>query len=139
MILLWFLLGFALITALARYNESDKLFWTLLLAYLLGVAGGTIYSKIAVDENKSKSSCAQVDSIQMAGDTLELFVDSLGNVSSVPPKENTKVLHDSVGQGLLARNTVITDSSHVKKVPTQPPQQKFKRRCIHTLILHEQK
>lgn len=39
MILLWFLLGIALILGIARYNESNKLFWTLLFAYVMGFAG----------------------------------------------------------------------------------------------------
>ena len=39
MILLWFLLGIALILGIARYNESNKLFWMLLFAYVMGFAG----------------------------------------------------------------------------------------------------
>lgn len=36
MILLWFIFGIALIFGIARYNESNKLFWQLLLAFILG-------------------------------------------------------------------------------------------------------
>ena len=39
MILLWLLLGIALILGIARYNESNKLFWMLLFAYVMGFAG----------------------------------------------------------------------------------------------------
>ena len=34
MVLFWFLLGIALIFGIARYNESNKLFWSLLIAYV---------------------------------------------------------------------------------------------------------
>lgn len=36
MILAWFVLGIAIIFCIARYNESNKLFWQLLLAFVLG-------------------------------------------------------------------------------------------------------
>lgn len=39
MILLWFILGMLLIFAIARYNESNKLFWTLLFSFVMGFAG----------------------------------------------------------------------------------------------------
>ena len=34
MVLFWFLLGIALILCIARYNESNKLFWSLFIAYI---------------------------------------------------------------------------------------------------------
>lgn len=39
MTILWFILGIALIFGIARYNESNKLFWTLLFAFVMGFAG----------------------------------------------------------------------------------------------------
>lgn len=39
MTVLWFIIGIALILCIARYNESNKLFWTLLFSFIMGFAG----------------------------------------------------------------------------------------------------
>ena len=51
MILTWFILGIAIIFCIARYNESNKLFWQLLLALLIGFS----VTKMIQQVNKSKS------------------------------------------------------------------------------------
>ena len=44
--LLLFFLGLTCIFLIARYNGSNKLFWTLLLAMMSGFIGGTIAANI---------------------------------------------------------------------------------------------
>ena len=39
MTLLWFIAGLILILGIAKYTTSNKLFWTLLVSYLLGFVG----------------------------------------------------------------------------------------------------
>lgn len=55
-----FVLGIVLITLLARYNESNKLFWTLLVCYTLGFVG----TKLAFDALRTDESKVTVDQIQ---------------------------------------------------------------------------
>lgn len=55
-----FVLGIVLITLLARYNESNKLFWTLLVCYTLGFVG----TKLAFDAFRTDESKVTVDQIQ---------------------------------------------------------------------------
>jgi len=45
MILLWFMLGIALAFGIARYNESNRLFWQLLLALVIGFTGTIVYKR----------------------------------------------------------------------------------------------
>lgn len=54
-----FLVGIAVILLIARYNKSNKLFWTLLLAMLAGFAGGTIATKVMKNDNGSHASLYQ--------------------------------------------------------------------------------
>ena len=71
MILLWFFLGIALIFAVARYNESNKLFWTLLFAFVMGFAGTKmVLSTISGNEEESSVNQTQVISTQMPTETL---------------------------------------------------------------------
>ena len=41
--LLMFAIGLIMIVGIARYNESSKLFWTLLISFLLGIAVSGVY------------------------------------------------------------------------------------------------
>lgn len=56
MTLLLFILGLLIIFAIARYNESNKLFWTLFVAYTLGFAATVaVYSAFAEKEQNETS------------------------------------------------------------------------------------
>lgn len=58
MILLWCLLGISLAFGIARYNQSNKLFWILFTSFVLGIAGASVYHKIT--DNQSEAESAQV-------------------------------------------------------------------------------
>jgi hypothetical protein len=65
MILLWFIIGMALIFGIARYNESNKLFWVLLLSYMIGFAGTKMVLDVHNGNNESNENLVQVYSTQM--------------------------------------------------------------------------
>jgi len=65
MILLWFILGIALIFSIARYNESNKLFWTLFVAYILGFTGTKMLVQTVGGNKQSNVNQAQVYSTQV--------------------------------------------------------------------------
>lgn len=77
MILLWFFVGILIIFAIARYNESNKLFWTLLLSYVMGFAGtkmvhDTIYGGKQSNDNHVKACSTQM--MSAAFDTATYFI-----------------------------------------------------------------
>ena len=53
--LLIFLLGIIVIIGIARYNESNKLFWTLLISFLSGMAVGSVYNIVTAPEKNGKN------------------------------------------------------------------------------------
>lgn len=55
MILFWFILGIALIFGIARYNESNKLFWTLAFAFVMGFAGTKMVLQTVNGDEQSNS------------------------------------------------------------------------------------
>ncbi len=98
MILLWFILGIALILAIARYNESNKLFWTLLFAFVMGFAGAKMYLDVHHgDEQQSNVNLTQVSSTQVSTTTLS----ALQHYVTSSMLQNGKVVtaHKPVGQG----------------------------------------
>lgn len=64
-----FVLGIILICGIARYNESNKLFWTLLTAYVLSFTVGTIAYNAFRGEKESQTmlnkACPTQGSIDM--------------------------------------------------------------------------
>lgn len=105
MILLWFILGIVLIFGIARYNESNKLFWTLLFAFVMGFAG----TKMVLDvchgnEHQSNICFTQGNSTQVSAVTLSAlsyYITSVTtNMDKVvtaqrPVSQSTTVLNES--------------------------------------------
>lgn len=74
MILLWFVLGIVLAFGIARYNESNKLFWTLLFAFIMGFAGTKMLLDVTHNGNeKDNGSLVQVYSTQVSATTLNML------------------------------------------------------------------
>ena len=68
MTVLWFcvfMFGIAMIFSIARYNESNKLFWTLLLAYISGFAITKMLYDNTNGEEQSNTNLTQVCPTQM--------------------------------------------------------------------------
>ena len=59
MTLLMFFLGILIILGIARYNESNKLFWTLFTAYTLGFAGTKLVYDSFHEKEQSQQSLNQ--------------------------------------------------------------------------------
>lgn len=53
MIFIWFLVGIIAITAIARYNEDDRLFWKLLLSFVFAFTLTTVGFKMLGTKGKS--------------------------------------------------------------------------------------
>ena len=101
MILLWFIIGIGIIFGIARYNESNKLFWQLLIAFILGFSVTKMIQQAS--ETQSNETLVQVYPTQvsnaytwamishslMAKETL--LVTAHPSVS----QEYTPVLHES--------------------------------------------
>ena len=91
MTFIWILLGIGMIYALARYNESNGLFWKLLISFLVGFAACDIIMH-NVHKNQNEDQLTQVCPTQVSmgasGCTINLLADvspSMSvNVSSNP-------------------------------------------------------
>ena len=72
MILIYFVLGFLLALGIARYNQSNKLFWTLFMSFVLGIAGGSIYQKLTTSMSIRNVHKEAMESILMMSEGEEL-------------------------------------------------------------------
>lgn len=53
--LLWIVVAFALAIGIARWNESNKLFWILFTSLMVGIAGGSLYKKLQSKQSEVHS------------------------------------------------------------------------------------
>lgn len=60
MTLLWCILGIMIALGIARYHQSNRLFWILAISFLIGIAGASIYNKMSYGGNQSKEQLTQV-------------------------------------------------------------------------------
>lgn len=59
MTLLWCILAIVVAILVSRYNQSNKLFWILLISFLSGIAGAAVFNKMSSKES-SKEKLTQV-------------------------------------------------------------------------------
>lgn len=73
--LLWFLTGIVIIFFIARYNESNKLFWTLLISFTGSFAVATTVMRIINSNSKEevKKSVIQTCPTQAPANTLSFL------------------------------------------------------------------
>lgn len=77
MFILWFILGMILILCIARYNQSNKLFWTLFVSFV----GAFALTSVVLAANKpSKKNVDQVYSTQLCMDTSNASCALLADV-----------------------------------------------------------
>lgn len=84
MFVLWFIIGIILIFGIARYNESNKLFWTLFASFVGAFAFASVI--IAANHEPSKKNINQMYSTQLCIDTSNasyaLLADVLNNTTN---------------------------------------------------------
>ena len=112
MTLFLFIVGIILIALVARYNESNKLFWALLTSYVLSFAG----CKLLIDSfghNESNNTFMQVQPTQGLAASPGSLVYLLADEDLSAPK---KVTSEPVSQAFVPaveRSVTLSDVSGV--------------------------
>jgi len=116
MILTWVFVGLVIAFAIARINQSNKLFWILFTSFMVGIAGSSVYNKCRETQCKTESSscyhtlltCNTMDFNSSVTIDESVYTDS---------KESS-----AVGNGELEFNDEVpTLSKCCVSVRTQPP------------------
>lgn len=122
--LMLFILGVAIITLLARYNESNKLFWTLLTCLTIGFVGHKLIND-AFGKKESKVKVEQVQPTQAlavtSGSLVYLLADSTLPTSvkatSNPVSQVNVPINDSF---TLSYASEVTQRLYPKTLPNPP-------------------
>lgn len=120
MILLLFIIGVALIFGIARYCQSNTLFWTLLFSYVIGFAGMKIVMETVGKNEQSNVKVVSVHSTQLPithCSTVYPFM-CLNNVLEEPKKVTDSNTVSRYCALLKTKN--VTLSEVIGKIRDQP-------------------
>ena len=99
MALFLFLLGILLIFGIGRYNESNKLFWVLLLSFIGSYTAASIALNYKHDTKKNKEIITQVSPTQ---GLYTAFCDLLSGNDAMYDNTSVTLVQKPVGQGLIS-------------------------------------
>lgn len=131
--LLWFFLGILIILCIGRYNESNKLFWVLLVSFVGSFAIATVVVKSSHNSKETKQRVTQVCPTQapnnasgiipladaMLGSTISEELKPVGKDSNIP-----ELSLQSFNSPLISSGIVYS--------PLKPPQL-----CLHFSTRHD--
>jgi len=105
-----FVIGLAAITLIARYNESNTLFWKLFLSFLLGIAATGTYVALTSDK-QDKEILTQVCPTQDQCVTLDTCMCLLANIDTESEDScqplASKVYAPAIRENLIALSKVF--------------------------------
>lgn len=120
MTLLLILLGLAIIVAVARYNESDSLFWKLLVCFIGGFASACVAINL-LDKSRSEDNLEQVNPTQTLP-APEQACDALFAITEMLVTTHDVEHQESVGQDYSsATPKVVFASSEVSSSARDQP------------------
>ena len=121
MALFWFICGILLICAISRYNESNKLFWTLMVSFVGAFTAASVIIAMCNDEHK-ENVVANVSPTQLYVNTTNtntllatVFYNTTNDVSYDTPVAVSKDYY--IGNDILP-------CSRVSNLNDKPPQNK---------------
>lgn len=131
--LLWFFLGILIILCIGRYNESNKLFWVLLVSFVGSFAVATVVVKSSHNSKETKQRVTQVCPTQAPNNASGIIPLADAMLGSTISEELKPVSKDSniPELSLQGFNSPLINSGIVYS-PLKPPQL-----CLHFSTRHD--
>lgn len=135
MILLWVFVGLLIALALARINQSNKLFWILFTSFMVGIASSSVYNKYRKAQCKTESSSYYHTPLTHASKSHYYIMKFDDNVYLSATTQTT------AGNGKLEfSDNVEALSKCCVETRKQPPRTvKLKKVCLNILTHPERK
>lgn len=123
--LLWCITAIALALLISRYNQSNKLFWVLVISFLAGISGAAVFDAITSKESpKSKEKLTQVCPTQGVSDVSKtLFF--LAEIDQIPTTCHIEPILVSQDYTPALSEPSFSHTQWVIPTHTPPPQTKL--------------
>jgi len=123
--LLWCITAIVLALLISRYNQSNKLFWVLVISFLAGIAGAAVFDAITSKESpKSKEKLTQVCPTQGVSDVSKTLI-FLGEIDQIPNTCHIEPTLVSQDYTPVLSELSFSHPQWVIPVSTLPPQMKL--------------
>lgn len=109
MTIIVFILGLLIILGIARYNESNKLFWILFVSYVLGFAGVKMLLDVFGEKEQSEVSLNQAYPIQGLATMDNAFVCEVTNICSPTTKTMSKPVGQAYTPDFVEKTITLSD------------------------------
>lgn len=123
MALFWFLCGILLILGIARYNESNKLFWILLVCFIGAFTAAKIVDSV-ISNQKKEMMKSNANSTQLYTSTYNTFVftkdNVLGNTDEETSSEFTTIEYVNDAISYVPSNIRSSFRPEIDKPPQIP-------------------
>lgn len=133
MTLLWCMLAIIVAMLVSRYNQSNKLFWILLVSFLSGIAGAAVFNKMASKESSNKEKLTQVCPTQGVL-SISDYDSLLAGTDIIPAKCQEPAL---VSQDYIPASSEQFFIVAEWTIPTHTPPPQKKLPCILTSTRHD--
>lgn len=113
--LLTFIIGMVGIFLIARYNKSNKLFWSLVISMMAGFVGGSIAANMKSDKKVNVESVSQ--NMTLCNMPIAQFMVPTNNEEIVPSVETRTVVYNTAVEKPLRKTLNTTFLYHDGLVP----------------------
>lgn len=133
MTLLWCIFAIIVAMGISRYNQSNKLFWVLVISFLAGIAGVAVFGKMSSKGlHVKKDKLVQVCPTQGVSDVSD-YINPLAGTD--------QILTECYKPNLVSKDYIpaTNEQSMLNKcaIPTVSPPPKTKLPCLPILIPHD--
>ena len=130
MALFWFICGILLICGIARYNESNKLFWTLLVSFVGTFAAASIVIATCNNDTKNVETNVSPTQLYVSTQPSSLYAMDMTYDTTYDVPTSTSV---TVSKDYYISNDILP-CSRVSNLNDKPPQNKQLCYNISTLL-----
>ena len=113
--LLTFIIGMVGIFLIARYNKSNKLFWSLVISMMAGFVGGSIAANMKSDKKVNVENVSQ--NMTSCNMPIAQFMVPTNNEEIVPSVETRTVVYNTAVEKPLRKTLNTTFLYHDGLVP----------------------
>lgn len=138
MVLLWFLLAFMMAFLIGRYNESNKLFWQLVLSFAIGISGAYVVERSFFNEEE-KDVIEHVNSHPTQGLSSSSVFGLLAELTeTTPSSENSNLVNSvNVDYNTSLSNIIVDVDGDINRITSNPPIKLCLKHFLTPVDLHK--
>lgn len=122
MTLFWLLISILIVGGIARFNQSNRLFWTLLVGLLIGIAGAGLYNRYFINnyakDNNNITTVTPTQESNSKSSIYNFLADYLNGIINESNIDSALVSKDIIVDSI---DVIVTLKLKSSKIINKPP------------------